>query len=836
MNFKVPVLIVFLLSVAAALAQLPRPLTSSEIFHEIQKLQVTGNVLYVAAHPDDENTRLISWLANEKKVRTGYLSLTRGDGGQNLIGDEQGAELGMIRTQELLAARRIDGGEQFFTRATDFGYSKTPAETFKKWDKEKVLGDMVFIIRYFQPDIVITRFPADGRGGHGHHTASAILANEAYEAAANPARFPEHMNYGLKPWQIKRVLWNSFNFGNTNTIDSTQVRLEVGQFKPLLGVNIGELAGESRSQHKSQGFGASRQRGHQNEYFTLTRGDKMGQDIFEGIDLTWARINDTEDVAEQIDEIIKNYNFNDPSASVKGLLRLRSLLMRMPQHPQIDYKKEQVKKLILACAGVYAEMTTNQAIRSVSDSVEVTFSIVNRGNARVELLQADFGSETLRMRELLEPNEMVTKHFRTNFTSGMMETQPYWLREGMTHDMYQISNLDLLKSGANDPLSGQMVLFIEDHQVNVNMPLMHRQVDPVKGELYNPVYITENFLLFNHPGLILFKQNSTDSARAIITVQRNGEGELIKPGVRLKSKSADMDLKFRVDTTNWRPGNTRTVNLRLSKYLEKRNLEQDYLEITFSPDLNKEDLSYHNAMRTIQYDHIPTQSYHYVDALKVLNLDLKLGGKSIGYIAGAGDKVAEMLRVMGYQVTDLKEGDLRADFLAGFDAIVTGVRAYNVNEYLGELQPVLLDYVKQGGNLVVQYNTNSRIGPLERSIAPYPFAISRNRITDEHSQVQFRLPKHPVLNFPNKITQNDFKDWVQERSIYEATDLDETQWALPFAMRDEGEEATNGSLAIAKYGKGNFVYAGMVFFRQLPMGVPGSFRLMANILALPQNK
>ncbi len=836
MRFKAWILIFLSFGAINLFGQLPRPLTSSEIFHELEKLPVVGSVLYVAAHPDDENTRLIAWLANEKKLRTGYLSLTRGDGGQNLIGDEQGVELGMIRTQELLAARRIDGGEQFFTRATDFGYSKTPEETFTKWDKETILGDMVYIIRYFQPDIIIARFPADGRGGHGHHTASAILANEAYEAAADPTRFKQHFEHGVKPWKIKRVLWNSFNFGNTNTIDSTQLRVEVGQYLPLLGVNIGELAGESRSEHKSQGFGASRQRGSQNEFFTLTKGEKMGNDIFDGVDLSWNRIPGTDDIAKQIAQVIKDYDFQDPSKSVKALLRIRDDLKRLPDELHVNYKIRQLEKIIAQCAGIYAEFYTDRPVIPVSDSVRMTMNIVNRGNAKVELLQRLVGRTVLSMRETLQINKQLTQRFVSPLHAGMMETQPYWIREGMTHDMYQISNPELLQRGANKPLSGTLVLNVEGRPLILELPLQYRTVDPVKGELYNPVYLTEDFLLFNQPGLVLFKKDGNDSARARITVHRNAKGYLNKPVVNLKSNSGALDLSFPVDTIEWGSGGMKTVNLRLSNYLKKRNVEEDYLQVTFSPDGEKKDLSYHNAMRSVVYDHIPTQTYHYVDGLKVLNLDLKLGGRNIGYIAGAGDKVAEMLRVMGYTVTELKETDIRPEFLAGFDAIVVGVRAYNVNDNLIGLQPHLLEYVKNGGNLVVQYNTNSRIGPMENSIAPYPFSISRIRVTDENSAVEFRLPNHPVLNYPNKITNRDFEKWVQERSIYEAAGMDPQQWALPIAMHDAGEEAGAGSLAIAKYGKGNFVYTGLVFFRQLPMGVPGAFRLFANMLALPQNK
>ena len=301
-------------------AQGPQSWTSADMYLAIRKLNVLGSVLYIAAHPDDENTRLIAYFAKDRMYRTGYLSLTRGDGGQNLIGDEQGIELGLIRTQELLAARRIDGGEQFFSRAFDFGYSKNPEETFTKWDKEKILSDVVWVIRKFQPDVIITRFPTTGEGGHGHHTASAILANEAFTAAADPNRFPEQLKY-VKPWQAKRILWNSFNFGGTNLTSPDQFKFDVGGYNPLLGKSYGEIAAISRSNHKSQGFGSAASRGEALEYFKTTGGTSPTDDIMSGEDLTWKRVEGGEAIAPVVDSIISTFDLLHPEKSVKGLVK-----------------------------------------------------------------------------------------------------------------------------------------------------------------------------------------------------------------------------------------------------------------------------------------------------------------------------------------------------------------------------------------------------------------------------------------------------------------------------------------------------------------------------------
>src|SRR5215217_3090744 len=263
--------------------------TSADIYLGLKKMNVLGSVLYIAAHPDDENTRLLTYFSKDRLYRTGYLSLTRGDGGQNLIGNEQGLALGLIRTQELLAARRIDGAEQFFTRAFDFGFSKSPEETFTKWDREKILSDVVWVIRKFQPDVIITRFPTTGEGGHGHHTASAILANEAFSAAADPNRFPEQLKY-VKPWQAKRILWNTFNFGGTNTTNADQFHFDDGIYNPLLGKSYGELGAESRSQNRTQGTGSTSVIGQAFEYFRTTKGDPPINDLMDGVDVSWKRV------------------------------------------------------------------------------------------------------------------------------------------------------------------------------------------------------------------------------------------------------------------------------------------------------------------------------------------------------------------------------------------------------------------------------------------------------------------------------------------------------------------------------------------------------------------
>src|SRR5450631_3397627 len=309
-------LLVFAFLTNNSFAQNPETVSASDILLRMEKLQVLGSVLYIAAHPDDENTRLLAWLSRDRLYRTGYLSLTRGDGGQNLIGDEQGIELGLIRTQELLAARRVDGADQFFSRAYDFGFSKTTAEALKIWNEQKILSDVVWIIRKFQPDIIITRFPEDKRAGHGQHSASSVLARMAFTAAADPKQFTEQFAYGVHPWQATRLFWNNYNFGSINTTREDQLKIEVGGFNPLMGKSYGEIAADSRSQHRSQGFGVPHSRGSTTEYFSLTAGEKADSSLMQNIDCSWNRIPAGAAIASAISVMTKKYDMSAPEKSI----------------------------------------------------------------------------------------------------------------------------------------------------------------------------------------------------------------------------------------------------------------------------------------------------------------------------------------------------------------------------------------------------------------------------------------------------------------------------------------------------------------------------------------
>lgn len=805
--------------------------SSAEIYQELNKLKTLGSVLYVAAHPDDENTALITFLSKDRLYRTGYLSLTRGDGGQNLIGDEQGIELGLIRTQELLAARAIDGGEQFFSRAFDFGYSKNPEETFEKWDKNKILSDVVWVIRKFQPDIIITRFPTTGEGGHGHHTASAILANEAFTAAANPAVFPEQLQW-VKPWQAKRIMLNGFRFGNVNTTDNSQLQLDIGAYNPLLGNSYGEIAAASRSQHKSQGFGATPRRGELIEYFKITGGDVTGTDIMSGVNTSWQRIPKGDAVAAAIDKIIKEFNFLKPASSIPELVQLYRMIQQLPDGYWKQIKLEETSRLILQCCGLYTDALSDKAVAVNGGALSVNVQLNNRLGDNIVLqkvsLIGQVRSDTS-CNIVLGKNKNITVNRTVTLPENGVTSQPYWLQNTKAEGYYVVNDPTVIgQPDAGTPYHVQLQLKIDGVEFTFSQPVKFKFTDPVQGELYQPLVIVPPLLVTPVAPLKIVKP-----------------GEDISGSILVKSYNKQQPYNI---TESIFPKNASNLKLQQNKGVVSNidNAAEVRYGFTYPEggDINVKvfgdnavpEKGYSQDIVRINHQHIPAIHYFTDSKIQVRNIDVQHVNKTVGYIIGAGDKVPEALEKMGYQVTLLTEKEMAKVNLKQFDAIIAGVRAYNTNEWLSSYYTKLMEYVADGGNLIVQYNTSSNAGPLRIKIGPYDFNVSRTRVTDENAKVNFLLPEHRVLNTPNKITSKDFEGWIQERSIYHAAGYDKTKYQAPLSMGDKNENEDSGSLIIAPYGKGFFTYTGIVFFRELPAGVPGAYRLLANIIDLNAKK
>ncbi len=816
----------------------PAQPNAAEILHRMQKLNVLGSVLYIVAHPDDENTRLITWLANGKKVRTGNLSLTRGDGGQNLIGPELGDALGIIRTQELMEARRIDGGEQFFTRAVDFGYSKNAAESFDKWGKEEVLSDVVRVIRTFRPDVIITRFAPDRSAGHGHHEASAILAEEAFDLAGDPKAFPEQLKEGLEVWQPRRLFFNGSTWWKKDLAelaktDADWFTVDVGGYDPLLGVSYTELAGRSRSMHKSQGFGAAETRGESLEYLKFLKGDRpKTKDMFEGIDMTWGRIGG-EEISEALHNAIKEFNVTDQGKNLVHLNRIYKLF-RKPMGHYWHLHRGALEQLLRDCPAVVVEATASIRMLSTSDSMALAISCVTRTDE--PQLQLRWFTDLDRKEGTplnngivpntsLSPNVAATWKFLWN--RPVEPEAPHWLKNPHTA-LYAIDEPHdrIRPTVKGKPRLHYWLAGPDSLKIVGDVEVFHKWVDRVAGERIRPVYVTP-------VASVIPKVNNL--------IARGGT-QTIEVEVEALTDSLSGQLNITLPE-GW--GTTKDIKL---VHIAQRNERQKFT-FQLMPSANAKPGAAqfefvgpkgkaNRTLHEIDYPHIMPQVYYTPAEVKLVPLDVKTTAKTVGYIKGAGDDVPQALEQLGVRVDMIDPALATLQSLKTYDAIVVGIRAYNAVKPLKELNPILKQYVHDGGTLVVQYNTTPSFGLSGTrdmvvdppTLGPYPFKITRDRVTVEEAPPTFLDPKHPLLNTPNKITTADFDGWVQERGLYFLGDLD-PQYTPLIAWNDPGEQPLNGGLVTCDYGQGRYVYTGISFFRQLPAGVPGAYRLFANLLS-----
>jgi len=804
-------------------AQRPAEWNAAQIRLHLLKLGVLGKVLYIAAHPDDENTQLLAYLANGRLYETAYLSCTRGDGGQNLIGDEQGEEMGLIRTQELLAARRIDGARQYFTRANDFGFSKSADESLRFWGHERILSDVVWIIRKFQPDVIICRFPEDSRAGHGQHWASAILAHEAFEAAADPHQFPEQLQY-VKPWQAKRLLWNTYRFGNVNTTDAKQFHIDDGGFNTLMGESYGEIAADSRSMHKSQGFGVPRTRGSHEEYFVTIAGDPPVKDLMDGVATSWTVLPGGERIQQMIDSLKQHFRVDSPELSVPGLISLYRAIEQMPENRWKKQKLQEIHALIQQCSGLYIEATTDQPAVAPGQHFQLRTEIINRSHLPVTLTGIAYPGDTLPLRQSLARDEDQEFAREVVVPDAMPISQPYWLQQPHPVGYYEVQNQQMIGLPENPPaFSITCMLDIAGQPFRYTLPVVYKHTDPVKGELYEPFVVAPAVTVDPENKVYVFTQTTPVRVRVLVKAFQDScvgyvqlklpEGLKAEPerqAYRLMHRGDEAGLDFKVYATSI-PSQSRTGTIQAIAYQQGKTYDKGY--------------------RLISYAHIPDITWFPPAEARAVLLPLQIRGSRIGYIMGAGDQVPEALRQCGFQVTLLQEQDVMHGNLARYDAIVTGVRAYNTVPWLAYAQPLLLQYVYNGGTLVVQYNNNFNL--VTRQLGPYPFTLSRDRVTEEDAPVKFLLPDDPLLHDPNEITEADFDGWIQERGLYFVSQAD-AHYRKPFSMHDTGDKPLDGSTLVANYGKGKYVYTCLDFFRELPAGVPGAFRLFVNMLAGPK--
>ena len=811
----------------------PKKPTASEIYEDLKKLNFLGSVLYVAAHPDDENTTAISYFANTVKARTAYLSLTRGDGGQNIIGPELRELLGVIRTQELLAARATDGGEQLFTRANDFGYSKHPDETLAIWNKDEVLGDVVWAIRTFKPDVIINRFNHRTPGStHGHHTSSAKLAVEAFDLASDPTKYKDQLQY-TQTWKPSRQFFNTswWFYGSRENFEkadkSNLVKVDVGTYYPSLGLSNTEISSLSRSQHKSQGFGNTGSRGTNETYFELLKGEMpTNDDIFQGINTSWTRVQGGKEIKEIIDGVIVNFDFTAPDKSVPRLMEAYKRIQNLDNEHWKQLKSQEIKKLITACAGIYLEAAATAAMVTTGEQIDIAIEAINRSNSDIALSSIEIvpTGTVINTNRSLENNEPFGTKIPVSITDNFRDTSAYWLREEGTLGMYNVSDRRLI--GKPETPQENIVKFslkIEGVVIDIKRPIVYKYNDRVKGEVYEPFEVVPAVSSKLDSKVIIFEDDNSKKIPITVTAHKNN----LKGSLTL-----DIPAGWKISPENYEIG------------ISEKGLEKEYIftvtpptgdsEGYLTPIITSGGQKYSKELVIIDYGHIPLQSLFLPNKAKVVKLDIKREGNYIGYIQGAGDAVPENLTQIGYQVAIIDPSNITAELLSQFDAVVVGIRAYNVIDDIQTKQPLLLDYVKSGGTLIAQYNTSGRWGNTEIG-APYNLQLSRDRVTDENSEVRIIASDHPIMNFPNKITQKDFDGWTQERGLYFPN-----EWADEYtpilSMNDAGESPKNGSLLVAPYGNGHYIYTGLSFFRELPAGVAGAYRLFANMLSISKQE
>ena len=815
-------------------AQQIRPSQSSEIYRELKTLKQLPKVLYLAAHPDDENTGLLSWLINGQNVETGYLSLTRGDGGQNLLGTEQGAALGLIRTHELLEARKLDGAQQFFTRAIDFGFSKNTTDTFKQWNADSITADVVWVIRKFRPDVIICRFPPTAAAGHGQHAASAVVAEKAFKLAGDKTAFPNQLKY-VKVWQPKRLLWNTFRFGGFDTTAENQLKVTVGQYDAQLGMGYGELAGLSRSLHKSQGAGTQSVAGIKTEYFAHIAGEPAKATLFDGINKNWTAVGNA-DIGQSLDKIISDFNFNHPDLSIPALLVLRKKVMALEDADLKKDKSKSLDRIILSCAGFMGEVVTNQAEAIAGDHYRFRLNLIARTANPVVLENVKWLTTSESFNRKLSKDSLITIEHDIQIPADAAITEPYWLEKSATNAAtFSVPNDTLVGlPEAESPQNVLLGLKIGSENFQVKLPLSFKKLDPVRGDVVEGLRIIPALELKFTQSLYLVREN--EDLHLSVNVKVNS-GKPFNKGTLNLMYNGERLGSTHVSSIS---GKNTTIEYVIPKAkLASVNSSRLQLDADFIAD----GVAYNKKQILIQYPHLPSLQYFAPATATVMKGDIQATVKKVGYIEGAGDFIPEFLRIAGIQVDVLKDEDFYGNIddsgvndtrnrLSQYDAIVMGIRANNTEKKLDRWMPFLWSYAKAGGNLVMQYNTNQ--DATVDQLGMYNFSIANKRVTEENAAVKFLNPNHKLLNFPNKITADDFKGWVQERGAYFPVQWDAAYEPL-FEMHDTDEEPLQGSTLYARYGKGNFIYTPLSFFRQLPVGNVGAARLFLNFLSAQKN-
>ncbi len=804
-------LVGFLLAVLGAHAQ-PNLSGDARIRLALGRLNTLGSLLMIGAHPDDEHTATLAYFARGRGIRTAYLSLTRGEGGQNLIGSEQGDLLGLIRTEELLAAREIDGAEQFFTRAIDFGFTKSADETLAKWGREGILADIVWTIRRYRPDVIVLCSSGTPRDGHGQHQASGILGREAFAAAADRSRFPEQLKF-VEPWQARRLVWGGYGRGAGVPGD---IAVETGAYNPVLGYSYNEIAGMSRSMHRSQAMGSPQRRGAATANLVPVAGEPASKDLFDGIDTSWNRVQGGAEVGRILAEAARLFDPNQPEKSAARLLDARRHMAAL-QDPWAREKLGELDETIALSMGLWLEASADRFQATPGSTVGIRATALNRSSIPIRLVSVAL-DQTAAINAELPFNQPLTREFQWKVPEDAAYSQPYWLRQPPRGDSYTVTDQQLIGTPENRPvLAARFKLQIAGEELELTRRVLHRYVDRSRGELTRPLVIAPPVALRFTQSVLVMPDGQPRKIEVVVQANVAGASGAVTLAAPAAWRVEPAERNFQLGDV----GQEQTLAFEVTPPAAAGRAQ-----IRASASFGGRRFS--SGFDVIAYPHIRPQAVFPPSEVQAVRADINVLARRVGYIEGAGDEVPRALGQLGCEVTLLSAEDLATADLSRFDAIVTGVRAYNVRPGLRSNQQRLLAYVNGGGTLVVQYNTADP--EALQKIGPYPLRITRDRVTVEEAPVSFPEPASPLLQRPNRITAADFEGWVQERGLYFASEWDPRYHSL-LESHDPGEEPHPGGTLYVRYGKGAYVFTAWSWFRQLPAGVPGAFRIFANLLS-----
>ncbi len=830
----------------------------------IHGLGVSARVLVIGAHPDDEDTQLIAWLAKGRQVETAYLSLTRGDGGQNLVGNELGEALGAIRTEELLAARRLDGGRQYFTRAYDFGFSKNAEEAFTQWPRDSILRDVITVVRDFRPQLIVSIFSGTTRDGHGQHQIAGLLAKEAYELSGDTVRFPRSVSAGLGPWSASKFYRGAFFRNNAGTIS-----FNVGEFDPILGRSYSEIAADSRSQHKSQAMGSLQRKGARLGYLIREASraaaapddPKAERSIFDGIDTTWNRfrarvtwapgVSALDSLTAAVADARSQMDLFAPERAVPALARAlrfaRSVCGSAPENsgcfrdlqdergepqaarpdivPSMREAQRRIQTALLLASGISIEATADREVWALGEDIPVAIAVYNRGRRQITLdryvVRAGVDRGVMSEAPLHTPILPDSAWTGKGNVALRDASQPWWLTSKRIGSIFAPRIFGIAEGDRPAAASVNVSLTIDGTPVTVEAAVVHRYADPIRGEMNRPIA--------GAPAITVLLDRDVEYASANAAMQRPLR-------VHVRSASAtERDVQVKLALPNGLVADSAVRAIRLPAGAQRT--------LTFNirgrlpvgrhkilATATSGDQSFASGYTAIEYDHIRTQRLYRPSTLTLEAVDVRVPrGLTIAYINGVGDNIAPMLEQLGVGVTILDPAALPRTDLSTFGAVIVGTRAYEASDALVANNARLLDYAREGGTLVVQYG---QFEMLSAGIMPYPITLGRpaDRVTVEAAPVKIVDPSAAILNGPNKISSADFSGWQQDLTLYMPRTFD-PRYIPSLELSDPGEPPNRGALLVAPLGKGTYVYTSLAFFRQLPNGVPGAARLFVNLMA-----